>query len=69
MWSKAYSEKVTFTGFGDEYFKRTGDAESKDDKKYLEGYKSVLNSKTGEESLVWINLSTSHNLLFPYLYI
>ncbi|XP_034921106.1 aluminum-activated malate transporter 2-like isoform X2 [Populus alba] len=38
-------------GFGDEYFKRTGDAESKDDKKYLEGYKSVLNSKTGEESL------------------
>ncbi|KAF9675239.1 hypothetical protein SADUNF_Sadunf09G0011400 [Salix dunnii] len=51
MWSKAYSEKVTFTGFGDEYFKRTGEAESKDDKKYLEGYKSVLDSKTSEESL------------------
>eukprot|EP00258_Populus_trichocarpa_P014650 XP_006369382.2 aluminum-activated malate transporter 2 [Populus trichocarpa] len=38
-------------GFGDEYFKRTGGEESKDDKKFLEGYKSVLNSKKSEESL------------------
>uniref|UniRef100_A0A2K2C1K9 Aluminum-activated malate transporter n=1 Tax=Populus trichocarpa TaxID=3694 RepID=A0A2K2C1K9_POPTR len=38
-------------GFGDEYFKRTGGEESKDDKKFLEGYKSVLNSKNSEESL------------------
>ncbi|KAB5540708.1 hypothetical protein DKX38_013682 [Salix brachista] len=48
---EAYSEKVTFTGFGGEYFKSTGEAETKDDKKYLEGYKSVLDSKTSEESL------------------
>ncbi|CAK7332021.1 unnamed protein product [Dovyalis caffra] len=38
-------------GFGDEYFKGTGDEESKDDKKILEGYKSVINSKNIEESL------------------
>ncbi|KAL9368256.1 hypothetical protein Peur_039455 [Populus x canadensis] len=38
-------------GFGDVYFKRTGGEESKDDKKFLEGYKSVLNSKNSEESL------------------
>ncbi|KAL3610938.1 hypothetical protein D5086_001958 [Populus alba] len=38
-------------GFGDEYFKRTGGEESKDDKKFLDGYKSVLNSKNSEESL------------------
>ncbi|KAG5238111.1 hypothetical protein OIU76_014622 [Salix suchowensis] len=38
-------------GFGDEYFKSTGEAGTKDDKKYLEGYKSVLDSKTSEESL------------------
>ncbi|KAB5520146.1 hypothetical protein DKX38_024465 [Salix brachista] len=38
-------------GFGDEYFKRTGGEECKDDKEYLEGYKNVLNSKNSEESL------------------
>ncbi|KAJ6947797.1 hypothetical protein NC651_002227 [Populus alba x Populus x berolinensis] len=38
-------------GFGDEYFKRTGGEESKYDKKFLEGYKSVLNSNISEESL------------------
>ncbi|KAG5253525.1 aluminum-activated malate transporter [Salix suchowensis] len=38
-------------GFGDEYFKRTGGEECKDDNGFLEGYKSVLNSKNSEESL------------------
>ncbi|KAL9405347.1 hypothetical protein Peur_002319 [Populus x canadensis] len=35
-------------GFGVEYFIRTG---CEDDKKFLKGYKSVLNSKNSEESL------------------
>ncbi|XP_062017576.1 aluminum-activated malate transporter 2-like [Rosa rugosa] len=39
-------------GFGGEYFKTLEDiAESKDDKTFLLGYKSVLNSKSSEESL------------------
>ncbi|XP_062083608.1 aluminum-activated malate transporter 2 [Humulus lupulus] len=42
-------------GFGDEYFNTTTsvkEEESKDDKKtFLQGYKSVLNSKSSEESL------------------
>ncbi|KAF9665350.1 hypothetical protein SADUNF_Sadunf16G0113600 [Salix dunnii] len=38
-------------GFGDKYFKRTGGEGCKDDKEFLEGYKSVLDSKTSEESL------------------
>ncbi|KAL6196239.1 hypothetical protein ACLB2K_031854 [Fragaria x ananassa] len=39
-------------GFGSEYFRTLEDtAESKDDKAFLLGYKSVLNSKSSEESL------------------
>ncbi|KAI5323088.1 hypothetical protein L3X38_032160 [Prunus dulcis] len=38
-------------GFGDEYFKTLEDAESKDDKAFLQAYKSALNSKSSEESL------------------
>ncbi|KAL6202578.1 hypothetical protein ACLB2K_026286 [Fragaria x ananassa] len=39
-------------GFGSEYFRTLEDsAESKDDKAFLLGYKSVLNSKGSEESL------------------
>ncbi|KAF8403376.1 hypothetical protein HHK36_011478 [Tetracentron sinense] len=42
-------------GLGGEYFKITEDGEtfvvSKDDKSFLQGYKSVLNSKSSEESL------------------
>ncbi|XVF19630.1 hypothetical protein REPUB_Repub11eG0127100 [Reevesia pubescens] len=37
-------------GFGDEYFKKSGDRES--NKASLQGYKSILNSKQREESLV-----------------
>ncbi|XVF47000.1 hypothetical protein PTKIN_Ptkin03bG0074000 [Pterospermum kingtungense] len=37
-------------GFGEEYFKSPGDRES--DKALLEGYRSILNSKQNEESLV-----------------
>lgn len=43
-------------GFGDEYFKITEGGDSaavcEDDKSFLEAYKSVLNSKATEESLV-----------------
>ncbi|KAF9665348.1 hypothetical protein SADUNF_Sadunf16G0113400 [Salix dunnii] len=45
------TKKVNFTGFGDEYFKRAGGEECKDDNEFLEGYKSVLNSNNSEESL------------------
>ncbi|KAL3530318.1 hypothetical protein ACH5RR_009640 [Cinchona calisaya] len=39
-------------GFGDEYFKTLGDGNVKDNKSLLEGYKSVINSKNVEDSLV-----------------
>ncbi|KAA8535802.1 hypothetical protein F0562_030797 [Nyssa sinensis] len=42
-------------GFGGEYFRKSGDSESKDNKSSLEGYKSVLNSKSTEES--WVNFA------------
>ncbi|XP_022756028.1 aluminum-activated malate transporter 2-like isoform X2 [Durio zibethinus] len=38
-------------GFGDEYFKIPEDGESKGDKSFLQGYKSVLNSKSDEDAL------------------
>ncbi|KAI5390296.1 variant 2, Aluminum-activated malate transporter 2 [Lathyrus oleraceus] len=38
--------------FVDEYFKTTKEEESKDKMSYLEGYKSILNAKSNEESLV-----------------
>ncbi|XVF47002.1 hypothetical protein PTKIN_Ptkin03bG0074200 [Pterospermum kingtungense] len=38
-------------GFGDAYFKMPEDEESKEDKSFLEGYKSVLNSKANEDAL------------------
>ncbi|XVF69257.1 hypothetical protein PTKIN_Ptkin11bG0066600 [Pterospermum kingtungense] len=38
-------------GFGEEYFKLTEDGDSKEDKSFLQGYKSVLNSKNNEDSL------------------
>ncbi|KAI7981656.1 Aluminum-activated malate transporter 8 [Camellia lanceoleosa] len=41
-------------GFGNEYFKKQSNGESKDDKALLQGYKSGLNSKSTEES--WANL-------------
>ncbi|GMP91955.1 hypothetical protein CsSME_00042405 [Camellia sinensis var. sinensis] len=42
-------------GFGSEYFKKQSNGESKDDKALLQGYKSVLNSKSTEES--WANFA------------
>ena len=49
--------RETLTGFGGEYFPDPEDHEgnlmaSKGDKALLQGYKSVLNSKNTEESLV-----------------
>ncbi|KAF3439469.1 hypothetical protein FNV43_RR17747 [Rhamnella rubrinervis] len=38
-------------GFGGAYFNTSEDEENKDDKAFLQGFKSVLNSKTTEESL------------------
>ncbi|KAK9280012.1 hypothetical protein L1049_013697 [Liquidambar formosana] len=38
-------------GFGVEYFKTAEDGQSNDDKSFREGYKSVLSSKTSEESM------------------
>ncbi|KAL6276605.1 hypothetical protein ACE6H2_020206 [Prunus campanulata] len=38
-------------GFGDEYFQTLEDAESEDEKPFLQAYKSALNSKSSEESL------------------
>nr|CAN82473.1 hypothetical protein VITISV_030202 [Vitis vinifera] len=38
-------------GFGGEYFRTSEDEECKDDKSFLQGYISVLNSKGSEESL------------------
>ena len=47
---------IQHAGFGGVYFQSCGDdgsAEvSKDGKSFLEGYKSILNSKNSEESLV-----------------
>ncbi|KAF5930182.1 hypothetical protein HYC85_031055 [Camellia sinensis] len=42
-------------GFGSEYFKKQSNGESTDDKALLQGYKSVLNSKSTEES--WANFA------------
>ena len=54
-----------FSGFGDEYFQDV--PASKNDKSFLKGYKSVLNTKANEETLVSTNKtsmplspSTSH---------
>lgn len=51
--------KKKFTGFGDEYFryKSEDDEEGKikvsnSDKPFLQGYRSVLNSKSTEDSMV-----------------
>lgn len=41
-----------FAAFVDEYFKTTKEEESKDKMSFLEGYKSILNAKSNEESLV-----------------
>ncbi|KAA8549957.1 hypothetical protein F0562_001635 [Nyssa sinensis] len=38
-------------GFGGEYLRILGDGQSQGDKTFLQGYKSVLNSKSSEESL------------------
>ena len=38
-----------------EYFKKSENGDSNDDKSILQGYKSVLNSKSNEESLVGKN--------------
>ncbi|PSR86446.1 Aluminum-activated malate transporter like [Actinidia chinensis var. chinensis] len=38
-------------GFGNEYFKTPSQGQSMEDKEILQGYRSVLNSKTTEESL------------------
>ncbi|KAJ0084053.1 hypothetical protein Patl1_30308 [Pistacia atlantica] len=40
-----------FSGFGDEYIKTSKAGESEDDKSFLQQYKSVLTSKSNEESL------------------
>lgn len=55
MWTSLIQFYVTlyFTAFVGEYFKTSKEEESKDNNKsFLEGYKSILNSKSSEESLV-----------------
>ncbi|GMJ10665.1 hypothetical protein like AT1G08440 [Hibiscus trionum] len=42
---------IFLEGFGDEYFKMAEDGESKEGRSFLQGYKSVLNSKNNEEAL------------------
>ncbi|KAL6311726.1 hypothetical protein AAG906_020721 [Vitis piasezkii] len=46
---KVFSE---FVGFSGEYFRVSGDGESKDSKTILQGYKSILTSKITKDSLV-----------------
>ena len=54
VWKKLTEED--FSGFGGEYFMKPIDGESivdsKDNKSFLQGYRSALNSKSNEESLV-----------------
>ncbi|KAL6327249.1 hypothetical protein AAG906_016676 [Vitis piasezkii] len=45
---KVFSE---FVGFSGEYFRVSGDGESKDSKTILQGYKSILTSKITKDSL------------------
>lgn len=52
-----------FAAFVGEYFKTTKEEESKEIKSFLEGYKSILNAKSSEESLVG-NLSYCHIFFF-----
>lgn len=41
-----------FSGFGGEYFKLSEHQKSNEDKSFLQEYKSVLNSKSSEETMV-----------------
>lgn len=41
-----------FSGFGDEYLRESEDGDSNRDKSLFQGYKSVLGTKSNEESLV-----------------
>lgn len=51
---------MKISGFGDEVFKSSEVEESKEVKKSLMEYKSVLNSKNNEEALVY-------NYIFIYI--
>ncbi|KAE8691737.1 Aluminum activated malate transporter family protein [Hibiscus syriacus] len=42
---------IFLEGFGDEYFRMAEDGESKEGGSFMQGYKSVLNSKNNEEDL------------------
>lgn len=50
------------TAFVGEYLETSKEEESKNNKSFLEGYKSILNAKSNEESLVskpWFPLNSS----------
>jgi hypothetical protein len=49
---ETYIRVVYFAAFVGEYFKTSKEEESKDKMSFLEGYKSILNSKSNDESLV-----------------
>lgn len=47
---------VAHTGFGDEYFNNSENTEAaENEKQFLHKYKSVLSSKTSEETMVKTN--------------
>jgi len=47
---------VAYTGFGDEYFNNSETTETtENEKQFLQRYKSVLSSKSSEETMVKIN--------------
>jgi hypothetical protein len=48
-------ETMSNAGFGDEYFNNFENTEAENDKQFLHGYKSVLSSKSSEETMVKIN--------------
>lgn len=46
-------ERLTYTGFGDEYFKVSEEeTQTNDSEPFLQAYKSVLTSKSSEETMV-----------------
>lgn len=61
MWDKGTNPEIKpkFAGFGEEYFRTSKEDESNNEKPIFQGYKSVLNSKASEETLVG-NTSFTH---------
>lgn len=59
---------MNLTGFGDEYFKKSNE-KSKGNQALLQGYKSVLNSKGSEESLVSMKKKKKYSYMYrgPYI--